>query len=107
MKGEGADDFDRDAAFKSFDIEFDRWSEHVKALSADSATWRRLSTESSSAEKDSAFCKQLIRDADEVKRKRPDEGEQLRTRETAHSGRDRRRDARSRRRRSAEGRVST
>ena len=52
VTGEGAADLDRDAAFKSFEVESDRWSATVKHIGGGRGhTWRRLPTGVKFAEK--------------------------------------------------------
>ena len=75
IKGEGAVDLDRQSAFKGFDIESDRWPATVNGLVAEAAKHAQAVYRTKFGEKDALFCKQLIRDAEEVSRRRPDEGD--------------------------------
>ena len=73
VAGEGAEDVGRERASKVFVIELDSWTEHVNTLAADLADLARVAYKKQFDEKDATFCKHLLRAADEVKRKRPDE----------------------------------
>lgn len=73
VAGEGAEDISRERAPEVFDLEYERWAGHVNALAADSANLAAAAYKTRFGEKDLAFCKHLLRAAQEVKRKRPDE----------------------------------
>jgi hypothetical protein len=74
VTADAAEDLDQERVSKAFDIEFDRWADHVKTLAADSASLAQVLYKKKFAEQDIAFCEHMRRTADEVKRKRPDEG---------------------------------
>jgi ATP-dependent helicase HepA len=74
-KGDGAADLDRGAAFTSLDIDAGIWPEAAKALVDRLNGHAQAAYGIKFAESDSRFCEQLSRDAEEVSRTRPDEGE--------------------------------
>jgi ATP-dependent helicase HepA len=74
IKGDGAENVDRDLAFDSFEIGFERWPDTVEAVAAESLRYARDAYDRKFREKDAEFSKRLVQTADEVSRKRPDEG---------------------------------
>jgi hypothetical protein len=75
VRGEGASDLDRGAAFKGFELESDSWSATVRDLVEEAATHALAAYTVKFADNDTHLCNQLIQDAEQVARTRPDEGE--------------------------------